>query len=382
MTRVTPRILALASALALLTAGTARAQNITLPPGGANQKASVSQWIGLVEVNVTYNSPDVTAPNGDDRTGKIWGQLVPYGMANLGFGTCGAECPWRVGANENTVFTVSHDVEIEGQALAAGSYGIHMIPGEKEWTVVFSNNSTSWGSFFYTADEDALRVTVTPEKSAYTHWLSFEFIDRQPAEATVALRWENLQVPWTISVPNVNELYVDKIREELRDSPGFSHLSWAAAANFCIQNNIHLDEALTWAQAAVSAPFIGQEDFATLTTLALAQAANGKGEESTATVLKAAGHPTANANGIHQMGRQLIAQGQKQLALQVFQTSYDRFEGAWPTNVGMARGYSALGQFDKALDHARKALDQAPGEPNRQNIAGLIKKLEEGKDIN
>ncbi|HQT95970.1 MAG TPA: DUF2911 domain-containing protein, partial [Thermoanaerobaculaceae bacterium] len=67
----------------------ATAQVVTLPPDGKNQKASVSQWIGLVEVNVTYNSPRVTAPDGTDRTGKIWGQLVPYGMANLGFGTCG-----------------------------------------------------------------------------------------------------------------------------------------------------------------------------------------------------------------------------------------------------------------------------------------------------
>jgi hypothetical protein len=92
----------------------ASAQIVTLPPDGKNQKASVSQWIGLVEVNVTYNAPKVTAPDGTDRTGKIWGQLVPYGMANLGFGTCGDQCPWRAGANENTVFRVSNDVKIEG----------------------------------------------------------------------------------------------------------------------------------------------------------------------------------------------------------------------------------------------------------------------------
>ncbi len=382
MNRVTPRTLALASAVFLLAASTARAQNITLPPGGANQKASVTQWIGMVEVNVTYNSPDVTAPNGDDRTGKIWGQLVPYGMANLGFGTCGSECPWRAGANENTVFTVSHDVEIEGQPLAAGSYGLHMIPGEEEWTIIFSNNSSSWGSFFYKPSEDALRVKVTPKKNGYTHWLNFAFTDRQADRATVALQWENLQVPWTISVPNINDLYVAKIREELRGSAGFSHLSWVAAANFCAQNQINLEEALTWAQAAISAPFFGQEDFATLTTLALVQAANGLGEQSAETVRKAASHPTASAFGVHQMGRQLITQGQKQLALEVFQANHDRFEGAWPTNVGMARGYAALGQFDKALQHARQALEQAPAEPSRQNVAGLIKTLEEGKDIN
>ena len=73
------------------------AQSLTLPPSGDNQKASVSQWIGPVELSITYHSPDVTAPNGQDRRGKIWGELVPWGYANLGFGTCGDKCPWRGG---------------------------------------------------------------------------------------------------------------------------------------------------------------------------------------------------------------------------------------------------------------------------------------------
>ncbi|MEM7678571.1 MAG: DUF2911 domain-containing protein, partial [Myxococcota bacterium] len=123
---------------------TAIAQNITLPPSGDNQKASVSQWIGLVKVSVSYSSPDVTGPNGADRTGKIWGQLVPYGFSKIGFGTCGDECPWRAGANQNTIFTVSHDVLVEGQRLKAGSYGLHMAPGKNKWTIIFSRNTSSW----------------------------------------------------------------------------------------------------------------------------------------------------------------------------------------------------------------------------------------------
>lgn len=61
----------------LLVATTAAAQ-LTLPPPGDNQKSSVTQHIGSID----YNSPDVHAPNGDDRRGKIWGQLVPYGMTD------------------------------------------------------------------------------------------------------------------------------------------------------------------------------------------------------------------------------------------------------------------------------------------------------------
>ena len=189
--------------LSLPTLVSAQARGLTQPPSGGNQKASVTQFIGLVEVKIVYSSPDVTGPQGADRRGQIWGQLVPYGLTNLGFGTA-TEAPWRAGANENTVFTVSHDVEIQGKALPAGSYGLHMIVREEgePWTLIFSNDSTSWGSFFYEAGEDALRVDAIPEKAPFREWLTYDFIDRQQDKATAALHWEEVRVPFEISVPN------------------------------------------------------------------------------------------------------------------------------------------------------------------------------------
>src|SRR4051812_23996562 len=122
MIRNAPRslvLLALLAVTALLAAAVpAAAQGgLTLPPSGNNQYSSVTQGIGLVKVTLTYNSPHVHSPTGEDRHGKIWGGLVPYGMANLGFGTCGDQCPWRGGANENTVFTTTHDVQVQGKYL-------------------------------------------------------------------------------------------------------------------------------------------------------------------------------------------------------------------------------------------------------------------------
>ena len=102
------------------------AQSITLPPSGSNQKSEVTQYIGaLAKVTIAYSSPDVTSPTGDDRTGQIWGQVVPYGLNNLGFGPATA-APWRAGANENTTITFSHDMLVEGKPIAAGTYGLHM----------------------------------------------------------------------------------------------------------------------------------------------------------------------------------------------------------------------------------------------------------------
>ena len=76
----------LAAVVAFLTAVNLHAQIISYPPSGDNQKSMVTQYMGLVSVTIEYNSPNVTGPDGEDRTGKIWGNVVPYGMQNLGFG--------------------------------------------------------------------------------------------------------------------------------------------------------------------------------------------------------------------------------------------------------------------------------------------------------
>lgn len=367
-------------ALALPAAALAQA-GLTLPPSGGNQKASVTQWIGPVEVTITYNSPDVTSPSGEDRTGKIWGQLVPYGMANLGFGTCGDQCPWRAGANENTTFTVSHDVSIEGEPLPAGTYGFHTIPGETTWTLIFSNESTSWGSYFYDAADDALRVEVTPEEHPYTHWLTYEFVDRQPDRATAALEWEHLQVPWTIEVPNVTDLYVAALERELQSSAGFSWTSWQAAAQYALGAG-RTEEAVEWAEVAVSRPFIGQENFGTLSTLALARTASGDAEAGREALDRALAHPTANPIQIHGLGRMLISQDQPEQAMWVFEKNAELHPGEWPVEVGLMRGHSALGNYEQAVAHAEKALAQAPDDVNRRNLEAAIESLKAGEDVN
>src|SRR5579872_150380 len=76
---------------------------MTLPPSGNNQKAETVQYIGPVRISINYSSPAVHAGTGKDRRGHIWGELVPYGLSDLGFGN-GKPGPWRAGANENTVF--------------------------------------------------------------------------------------------------------------------------------------------------------------------------------------------------------------------------------------------------------------------------------------
>ncbi len=355
-------------------------QNITLPPGGGNQKASVSQWMGLVKANFTYNSPDVTSPTGEDRTGKIWGGLVPWGMVNLGFGSAETS-PWRAGANENTVFSVSHDVKIEGKNLGAGHYGFHIIPMENgKWTLIFSKNYSSWGSYFYNPDEDALRVDVNPQECEFNEWLTYGFENRELGSCTAFLKWENKKVPFKIEVPDINELYLSKIRDELRSSPGFTYLSWVQAVNFCVQNNMNLDEALIWAENAISAPFIGRENFQTLQAKASVLKALGNTSESDEVMDRAIRNPAASVAEIHQYGRALIAEGRNEKALEVFE--YNRKshpEDSFTTYVGLARGYAAVDNKKKAIKYWETAIENLPEnqKPNLSFYEAELNKLKE-----
>ncbi|HEY1252073.1 MAG TPA: DUF2911 domain-containing protein [Thermoanaerobaculia bacterium] len=358
------------------------ATGLTLPPSGDNPQASVSQALGPVKVTIDYSSPRVVRGQ-NDRKGKIWGELVPYGMTDLGFNGC-KECPYRGGANENTVFTVSHDVKVEGQPLPAGRYGLHFIPGESEWTVIFSKDADSWGSFWYDSKNDALRVKAKPAKSDYHEWLTYEFVDRDPGKVTAALEWDTLSVPFTVSVDDVNALWIEGIRKDLHGSAGFLWQNWQQAADFCAQHKTNLTEGLTWAQRAVSDPTWsgGDENFGTLMTLSNLQELNGQTDAAKQTFEKAVNHKTTTPIQIHVAARQLLNGGKKDEAVRLFQLNAKKFPNQWPVHVGLMRAYSATGDKTKALAEAKLAVAQAPDEGNKKNLEGLIKRLESGQDIN
>jgi hypothetical protein len=161
----------------------------------ASLKASVMQRLGTnTDITIQYSRPGV-------KGRKIWGELVPYGMAPGNEYSEGKPFPWRAGANENTTIELSRDVLIEGKKLPAGKYGIHMIPSEKTWIIILSKNNSAWGSFSYKPEEDALRVTVTPVKAPHMEWLMYGFDALAGTSATAFLHWENLKVPFKIELP-------------------------------------------------------------------------------------------------------------------------------------------------------------------------------------
>ncbi len=369
--------------LGLFAVGALSAQQLSGPPSGDNQKSRVTQFIGPVEVTINYSSPDVHAPNGDDRKGKIWGTPVAhYGFVNQGFGA-GIPAPWRAGANENTTITFSHDVKIEGKDLKAGKYGLFLaVQKEGPWTWVFSSNSSSWGSYFYNPSEDVLRADASAQDGAYTENLTYGFDDRKPASATAYLQWELKKIPFKIEVSNVNELYVAAMRNELRSSTGFDYRNYSNAAMFCANNKINLEEGLKWADKAMD-PFIGGvEDFNSLSAKALVLTAMGRGKEADVAMDKAIKLQSTTVQQVHQYGRTLLNGGNKEKAMEIFQWNAKTHpEEKFTPNVGLARGYTAMGDKKNAIKYWELALQNIPEnqKPNQALYEGELKKLKDTK---
>src|SRR6266436_6812837 len=178
----------------------AQATELNLPT--LSQRAVVTQRIGLTDITIVYYEPSVGGR-------EIWGKTIPYGKV------------WRAGANQNTTITFADDVSVEGKPLAAGIYGLHVIPNEDHWTIIFSKNSTSWGSFSYDEKEDALRVTTKPQAADFREALTYTFEDLKPESAAATLRWDKLAVPFHISV-DVKAITERSIRNQLRNTGGFT----------------------------------------------------------------------------------------------------------------------------------------------------------------
>ena len=321
-----------------------------------SQAATVTQGIGLSDVTIVYHRPKVGGR-------VVWGTQVPYDLV------------WRAGANQNTTISFSSPVTIEGQALAAGTYGLHMIPAKDgPWTVIFSKNSTSWGSFSYDKAEDALRVQVTPHAGESTEDLTYMFSGISQDSATAELRWEKLAVPFRIGA-DTKEIAIAAIQQQLRNTGGFTWDGFNDAAKYALENNVHLDQAVKWNEQSIQA----EERFENLGTKADLLEAMGKTDDAKVARQKAMDKGTAFQ--VHVYGRGLMLNGRKAEAAVIFRANAKKFPDVWITHGGLARTYCAEGNFDEAVKEAGLAVAGAP-EAQRPPLEALKARLAKKEDIN
>ena len=332
----------------------------------ASQMASVSQRVGITDVTISYSRPSV---NGRE----VWGQLVPYGMNNLGFGTA-KESPWRAGANENTTISFTDDVTIEGQPLKAGTYGLSMIVYEDgKATIIFSNNSTAWGSFFYEPSEDALRVDVQTGETPFTEQLTYDFTNVDATSATAVLNWEKKQIPFKIGV-DVSNIVLNNIRQKLQNQAGFQRQSWEQAANYALNNGGDLNEALGWIDNAIAGQFYSQKTFNNVSIKA--QIMNKIGNSQAYADLMDEAASMANANQLNNLGYQMLGTQDYKRALGYF----EKAAKLDPTNPNvydsLGECYKTMGDKKNAIKFLKKSLSMNPPPNVKANSEKLLAELD------
>lgn len=333
----------------------AGAQSAMLNLPRSSQQARASQRIGITDITIDYSRP---LANGR----KIFGGLVAYGQV------------WRAGANENTTIEFSDTVTIEGKPLAKGVYGLHMIPGETSWVLIFSKNSTSWGSFTYSQAEDALRVTVTPCAAENQEALSYSFDNPKPDSVVVTMRWAKVAVPFRVAV-DTPEIAAASLRRQLRGRPGFEWQPWVEAANYLLDHKLSADEAVKDADRSIEI----EDHFEGEIAWARALSALGRKTEALAARDKALAMGTQPQ--VHDYARAVQMQGREEEALELFRINIRKDPNSWVGHNEAARLEVANGDYAAAVQEMKLALAVSP-EYLKDQHRDLIRRLENRMDIN
>jgi Protein of unknown function (DUF2911) len=143
-----------------------------------SQRAAVMQMIGTTRVEITYSRPVA-------RGRTLFGSLMPWGRI------------WNPGADTATAISVSAPILVNGARLPAGAYSLWAIPGEQEWTLIFSRAHPVW-HVPYRDGQEALRVRAVPERGTHIETLAFYFPIVDGLTATLHLHWGEVVVPLRI----------------------------------------------------------------------------------------------------------------------------------------------------------------------------------------
>jgi tetratricopeptide (TPR) repeat protein len=326
----------------------AQAPQLVLPK--ASPRATVGQTVGLTEISITYDRPGV---NGR----PIWGALVPW------------DSVWRAGANENTVIAFSSPVRIGGSDVAAGRYGLHMIPSRQEWTVILSRQANAWGSFSYDSAEDLLRVKVTPERGDFHERLAYTLDDPGQGTVVATLRWDTLAVPLKIEV-DTKRVVADSLREQLRGLGRFFWQPWNQAAAWCVANETNLQEATTWADRSIAI----NENFTNLRVKAALLEKQGDAAQAQAMLQRSLA--VATEADMNTYGYLLMGQDKVDSALVVFRKNVKDYPKSWNAYDSLGEAYAKKGDKRRAIEAYTQARRIARDPAQQKRIDGVLAGLQ------
>jgi len=319
--------------------------NITYPE--TSKLARISNTIGITEIELKYHRPAV-------RNRNVFGGIIPYNKV------------WRAGANESTTISFQDKVKINGHELDQGKYGIHVIPAENEWTIIFSKNHTQWGSFYYNEKEDALRIKVKPEKSKHQEFLKYDFENITDNSASIILNWDKTKISFHIEVNEITTT-IAIIEDELRTLPRFSWRGNREAALFCWLHDSHLDKALEWINRSID----NEERFENIYLKALILASLNDNVEADKFMKKARG--IGNENKFMFIGFEALGHhNSPEKAIELFKNTHKYFPNSYRSKMYIGNVYGWMGKLIEAKKAFKEAMDLTSTEKEKTHVRSIM----------
>jgi hypothetical protein len=170
-------VLALAAALA------AEARLLDAQGYPASQRAMVNQDVAHTQISVSYGRPVA-------RGRVLFGALVPW------------DAIWHPGADSATRISVSRDILIEGQPLAAGEYSLWLLPrAAAAWTVIFHRKARAFHRPYPGDDDVALRVDVNADSASHMETMAIYFPVVLRDDAVMRIHWGTTALAIRIKAP-------------------------------------------------------------------------------------------------------------------------------------------------------------------------------------
>ncbi|KEY19839.1 DUF2911 domain-containing protein [Kaistella antarctica] len=163
----------------------------------ASPRQKVEQQFSMTKISVDYSRPGV-------KGRKVFGELVPYGKV------------WRAGANSATKITFEQNVNFGGKDVMAGTYGLFVVPMEKEWKVILNKDANQWGAYTYDEKLNIAEVMVPVQKlGEKQEWFEVAVNPMDIHSAEIIIKWDMTKVviPVKEAKPEVVTKIIDKLNE-------------------------------------------------------------------------------------------------------------------------------------------------------------------------
>lgn len=312
-----------------------------------SQKVSIATTLGTTEIKIEYHSPLA-------KGRKIFGGIVPYD-----FVVDGKEFAWRAGSNNKTTIEFGNNVEINGNPLSAGKYGLVVLVSEKEWTYIFTTDM-SWGAFQYTPEHDSLKVKVPVKKQEYQDWLSYNFMNPQAEKVDVELRWVDVSTSFTISTDVTANILADLEAKRNKSAEDYGTM----AIEYMNQNQNNLEKALGYIELGLGRMDSVDQKVKHYTAFSLnmlkADFLIQKGEIKKGTTLKKSTIEGSEGFEMYYYGlNTLIVKGNQKEAFQVLSDNIKRNPKQWQAYLAMGEYYLNTGDQKRVVDNFKLAYNYA-----------------------